>query len=68
VATVAITNSGARVWHLDVLVARSRMQTDEGELTPRAHEWIAGVQGLFRGAPAAPEAPPPTGALAFKTA
>jgi biotin carboxylase len=53
---------------LGVLVARSRMQTEDNRLTDRAREWIAGVQSRFAGAPPAPEAPPPTGALAFKTA
>jgi biotin carboxylase len=51
---------------LGVLVARSRMQTEEGELTPRAHEWIDGVHAQFAGSAAA--APAPTGAMAFKTA
>jgi biotin carboxylase len=54
---------------LGVLVARSRMQTDENELTERAHEWIAGVKAQFAGTPvAAEEEPAPSGALAFKTA
>jgi biotin carboxylase len=51
---------------LGVLVARSRMQTDDNELTPRAHEWIDGVHAYFTGTAAT--APAPTGALAFKTA
>jgi biotin carboxylase len=50
---------------LGVLVARSRMQTEENELTPRALEWIAGVDAHFVGTPA--HAPAPSGALAFKT-
>jgi hypothetical protein len=54
---------------LGVLVARSRMQTEDNELTPRAREWIAALQRRFAGTPLAPEAPPPpAGALAFKTA
>jgi biotin carboxylase len=54
---------------LGVLVARSRMQTEDNELTERARQWIAGIQGEFAGAPvpAEQEAPPPSGALAFKT-
>jgi biotin carboxylase len=51
---------------LGVLVARSRMQTEDNELTPRAQEWIDGIHGQFAGTAAA--APAPTGALAFKTA
>jgi biotin carboxylase len=53
---------------LGVLVARSRMQTEDNRLTPRAREWIAGVQAQFAGSPVEPEAPAPAGALAFKTA
>jgi biotin carboxylase len=54
---------------LGVLVARSRMQTEDNELTPRALEWIQGVHAQFGRTPPAPEAPPaPAGALAFKTA
>jgi biotin carboxylase len=51
---------------LGVLVARSRMQTEDNELTPRAREWIDGVHAQFTGTSAA--APAPTGAMAFKTA
>jgi biotin carboxylase len=51
---------------LGVLVARSRMQTEDNRLTDRAHEWIAGVKAQFVGTPY-PE-PAPVGALAFKTA
>ncbi|MGH2970122.1 MAG: biotin carboxylase [Solirubrobacteraceae bacterium] len=55
---------------LGVLVARSRMQTEDNELTERALEWIRGIQSQFAGTPLAPEqeAAPPAGALAFKTA
>jgi biotin carboxylase len=54
---------------LGVLVARSRMQTDENELTERAQEWIRGVKAQFATAPPPlEEEPAPTGALAFKTA
>jgi biotin carboxylase len=51
---------------LGVLVARSRMQTEDNELTVRAQEWIDGIHAQFAGTAAA--APTPTGALAFKTA
>jgi biotin carboxylase len=54
---------------LGVLVARSRMQTDDNRLTDRAREWIGGVKSQFATAPApAAEEPAPMGALAFKTA
>jgi biotin carboxylase len=54
---------------LGVLVARSRMQTDDNELTERAQEWIRGVKAQFATAPPPlEEEPVPTGALAFKTA
>ena len=54
---------------LGVLVARSRMQTEDNELTERAHRWIDGVHAQFAGAPLEPRHEPvPTGALAFKTA
>jgi hypothetical protein len=54
---------------LGVLVARSRMQTDDYELTDRAHEWIRGISAQFAGTllPEEHEAVP-AGALAFKTA
>jgi hypothetical protein len=54
---------------LGVIVARSRMQTEDNELTPRALEWIAGIQHEFAGTPLSADAQPAqTGALAFKTA
>ena len=54
---------------LGVLVARSRMQTEDNELTERARQWIRGVSDEFVGAPVAREQEPvPAGALAFKTA
>jgi hypothetical protein len=54
---------------LGVLVARSRMQTEDNRLTERAHEWIEGIQAQFAGTPLSPEEEPaPAGALAFKTA
>lgn len=54
---------------LGVIVARSRMQTEDNELTPRAHEWIDGIHREFAGEPLAEHDPPaPAGAMAFKTA
>jgi biotin carboxylase len=53
---------------LGVLVARSRMQTDDNELTSRAHEWIDGIHAHFAGAALPPQGPVPHGAMAFKTA
>ncbi|HKH18537.1 MAG TPA: biotin carboxylase [Solirubrobacteraceae bacterium] len=54
---------------LGVLVARSRMQDDENQLTERARQWIAGILSQFTGTPVAPEEKqPPSGALAFKSA
>jgi hypothetical protein len=55
---------------LGVLVARSRMQTEENELTPRAHQWIDAIHGQFSGVRqyVAPDQPAPAGAMAFKTA
>jgi biotin carboxylase len=53
---------------LGVLVARSRMQTEDNRLTERACEWIAGVEAQFAGTSPPPQAPVPAGALAFKTA
>jgi biotin carboxylase len=55
---------------LGVLVARSRMQTQDNELTPRALEWIDGIHAQFAGTvvPSQNEAAVPTGAMAFKTA
>jgi hypothetical protein len=54
---------------LGVLVARSRMQTEDNELTHRAHEWIDGIHAQFSGS-ALPDQlePVPAGAMAFKTA
>ena len=53
---------------LGVLVARSRMQTEDNQLTERAHEWIDGVHAHFAGSSVPAAEPVPTGALAFKTA
>src|SRR4051794_17606228 len=53
---------------LGVLVARSRMQTEDNHLTERALEWITGVQQHFAGTPSPSQEHPATGALAFKTA
>lgn len=51
---------------LGVLVARSRMQTDDNQLTDRAREWIAAVHGQFESAPA-PAPAEPVHAMAFKS-
>ena len=53
---------------LGLLVARSRMQTDDNELTPKAREWIDAIRGQFEGIPLAPAkiAERPHDALAFK--
>jgi biotin carboxylase len=53
---------------LGLLVARSRMQTDGNELTPRAREWIDAIRGQFHGVPLEPAevAARPHDALAFK--
>jgi biotin carboxylase len=54
---------------LGVLVARSQMQTEDNQLTPRALQWIRAIQAQFAGTPLrAGEEAVPTGALAFKTA
>jgi biotin carboxylase len=54
---------------LGLLVARSRMEGDDGRLTERARRWIDGIHGEFAGVPPEPAAPPPPpGALAFKSA
>src|SRR4051812_11623080 len=54
---------------LGVLVARSRMQTADNQLTERAHQWIDGITGQFAGtSPPPAQAPAPAGAMAFKTA
>jgi hypothetical protein len=53
---------------LGLLVSRNRMQTDDNELTPRAHEWIDAIRGQFSGVPLSPSAAAqrPHDALAFK--
>jgi biotin carboxylase len=51
---------------LGLLVARSRMQGDDSELTDRARAWIDGIHSQYHGDPGGEAAP--TGALAFKTA
>jgi biotin carboxylase len=54
---------------LGVIVARSRMQTEDSQLTARAREWIDGIHGEFAGTPLAKEEDQaPAGAMAFKTA
>src|SRR5215203_392167 len=53
---------------LGVLVARSRMQTDDNQLTERAHEWIDGIHAQFAGtAVPSPEEAAAAHAMAFKT-
>jgi hypothetical protein len=53
---------------LGVLVARSRMQTDDNQLTERAHEWIDGIHAQFAGtAVPSPEEAATAHAMAFKT-
>jgi biotin carboxylase len=53
---------------LGLLVARSRMQTDDNELTPKARAWIDAIRAQFEGIPLAPAAvvDRPHDALAFK--
>ena len=53
---------------LGVLVARSRMQDEGNELTPRAHQWIDAIHGEFTGVRQQMDEHVPTGAMAFKTA
>jgi biotin carboxylase len=55
---------------LGVIVARSRMQTEDDELSERAQRWIAGIHEQFAGTPLPPKAQEraPAGAMAFKTA
>ena len=43
---------------LGLLVARSRMQTDDNELTPKARAWIEAIRGQFEGIPLAPARSP----------
>ena len=53
---------------LGLLVARSRMQTDGNELTPRARAWIEAIRGQFRASRSRRRkvAERPHDALAFK--
>jgi hypothetical protein len=53
---------------LGVLLTRPRMQTEDNQLTGRAHCWIDSIQQHFAGLPLAEAAAVPAGALAFKTA
>lgn len=54
---------------LGILVARSRMEGDDGRLTDGARRWIDGIHAQFAGTPVeATEQQPSSGALAFKTA
>jgi hypothetical protein len=52
---------------LGILVTRAQLQTNEGELTERCHQWIAGIRARFAGVPVDPEEESPAhDALAFK--
>jgi len=52
---------------LGVLVARGRMQTDDGQLTERCRRWLEGLHALFAGIPVEAErAPIERGPFAFK--
>jgi biotin carboxylase len=53
---------------MGLLVARSRMQSDDNRLTDRAHEWIAAIREQFSGTPLTPAeaVEHPRDALAFK--
>ena len=52
-----------------MLVARSRMQTEDNQLTERALEWIDGIHAQFAGtAVPTPEEAAAAHAMAFKTA
>src|SRR5262245_53675969 len=55
---------------LGILVTRAQLQTDQGELTERCHQWIAGIRARFAGVPVDEDADPPPkhDALAFKFA
>ena len=46
---------------LGVLVARSRMQTEDNRLTERARQWIDGIHAQFAGTPRAPADGSPAG-------
>ncbi len=53
---------------LGILVTRSRLQGDDGQLTDRCRAWINGIRSRFAGAPIEPSEPAPMpDALAFKT-
>jgi hypothetical protein len=54
---------------LGILVTRARLQTDEGLLTERCRQWIAGIRSRFSGvAVESDDEPPAHDALAFKSA
>jgi biotin carboxylase len=53
---------------LGVLVARSRMQTEDNRLTERALAWIDGIHAQFAGTPLHDDPVVPAAAMAFKTA
>ena len=52
---------------LGILVTRGRLQTDEHELTERAHAWISGIKAQFTGVPIPAQAPVrPAESFSFK--
>jgi hypothetical protein len=54
---------------LGILVTRTRMQTDDGQLTARCRRWIDAIRSQFAGTPVEPTAGAPAhDALAFKSA
>ena len=53
---------------LGVLVARSRMQTEDNRLTERALAWIDGIHAQFAGTAVHEEPVLPAASMAFKTA
>ena len=44
---------------IGILVTRGRLQTDDHELTERAHTWITGIKKQFGTTPLPPEQPAP---------
>ncbi len=53
---------------LGILVTRTRMQTDDGQLTERCRQWIAAIRSRFESTPVEPTLEPAHDALAFKSA
>jgi hypothetical protein len=52
---------------LGILVTRTRLEDDDGRLTERCRQWIAGLRSRFVGTPLEPQEEPPVhDALAFK--